>query len=84
MTGPVFENVKTRKRLILDEQTAAIVLGRHEYEVRGMLIDGIGKRRIEPDMRSTVDELRLTEGSTVTAVVKATAIHLIPRQSPES
>jgi molybdopterin-binding protein len=26
--------------------------------------------------------LRLTEGSPVTAVVKATAVHLIPRQIP--
>ncbi len=32
--------------------------------------------------RPACDELRLTEGSTVTAVVKATAVHLIPRQSP--
>jgi molybdate transport system ATP-binding protein len=29
--------------------------------------------------RPACDELRLTEGSTVTAVVKATAVHLIPR-----
>jgi molybdate transport system ATP-binding protein len=28
------------------------------------------------------DELRLTEGSTVTAAVKATAVHLIPREIP--
>ena len=34
--------------------------------------------------RPACDELRLAEGSTVTAVVKATAVHLIPRQSPES
>jgi len=32
--------------------------------------------------RPACDELRLTEGSTVTAVVKATAVHLIPRQIP--
>jgi molybdate transport system ATP-binding protein len=29
--------------------------------------------------RPACDELRLEEGSTVTAVVKATAVHLIPR-----
>jgi molybdate transport system ATP-binding protein len=28
------------------------------------------------------DELRLTEDSTVTAVIKATAVHLIPREIP--
>ncbi len=33
--------------------------------------------------RPACDELRLTEGSTVTAVVKATAIHLIARQMAE-
>jgi molybdate transport system ATP-binding protein len=32
--------------------------------------------------RPACDELRLTEASTVTAVVKATAVHLIPRESP--
>jgi molybdate transport system ATP-binding protein len=32
--------------------------------------------------RPAYDELRLTEGSSVTAVVKATAVHLIPRESP--
>jgi molybdate transport system ATP-binding protein len=32
--------------------------------------------------RPACDELRLAEGSTVTAVVKATAVHLIPRQIP--
>jgi molybdate transport system ATP-binding protein len=32
--------------------------------------------------RPACDELRLREGSTVTAVVKATAVHLIPRQIP--
>lgn len=32
--------------------------------------------------RPACDELRLTEDSTVTAVVKATAVHLIPREIP--
>ena len=32
--------------------------------------------------RPACDELRLTENSVVTAVVKATAIHLIPREPP--
>jgi molybdate transport system ATP-binding protein len=32
--------------------------------------------------RPACDELRLTEGSAVTAVVKATAVHLIPREIP--
>jgi molybdate transport system ATP-binding protein len=32
--------------------------------------------------KSACDELRLTPGATVTAVVKATAVHLIPRQLP--
>jgi molybdate transport system ATP-binding protein len=34
--------------------------------------------------RPAYDELRLTEDSTVTAVVKATAVHLIPREIPRS
>jgi molybdate transport system ATP-binding protein len=32
--------------------------------------------------RPACDELRLTEGAAVTAVVKATAVHLIPREIP--
>jgi molybdate transport system ATP-binding protein len=32
--------------------------------------------------RPAYDELRLTQGATVTAVVKATAVHLVPREIP--
>jgi molybdate transport system ATP-binding protein len=32
--------------------------------------------------RPACDELRLTEDSAVTAVIKATAVHLIPREIP--
>ena len=32
--------------------------------------------------RPACDELRLVEGSSITAVVKATAVHLIPRDIP--
>jgi molybdate transport system ATP-binding protein len=32
--------------------------------------------------RPAYEELRLEQGSTVTAVVKATAVHLVPRQTP--